>query len=99
MSKPLSPIECMIDEACGYTPPRRDTLPWEQGYIRPQPMPDDCLAYIIYFDDPKHLIHYEQLPGLTPCGLAFSDLFGEIAVGRIGLKEGAPACKECFPDV
>ena len=51
-------------------------------------------AYILYPDDP--LIHCEGLPGLTPCGLAFSDLFGAVLVST-GHKRNAPLCETCFP--
>ena len=54
-------------------------------------------AYILYVKDRDNpILHREGLPGLTPCGLAFTDLFGAVMVGTH--KPGSPVCKECFPD-
>lgn len=60
-------------------------------------MEDDDIAYIIYFGDKKHTLHREGLPGLTPCGKAFADIFGVIGVAK-SHKADAPLCKKCFPN-
>ena len=85
MKAAQTPIERMVDAACGYGP----------AQLRPA-RPGD-VAYIVYFDDESTLLHREGLPGLTPCGLAFAPIFGEIAVAS-GHKPGAPLCARCFPD-
>lgn len=77
----------MVDEACGRRP--------DKPMPATGPLDPDAIAYTLY-PGPSPLLHREGLPGLTPCMLPFSDLFGAVAMAH-GHADDAPLCVVCFP--